>query len=155
MLLGSLTTKVYEESGDFSIDAARLLYSPYRQYVGIHSPQKGEKALPTDKEVIYHLVSLDSQGKTMANTTINVSIYKLDWYWWWNGDANALARYVSNTYNRPIKHLNSVGVATKVPFTSSWQKTRKADIRREYNPISIGLKWKDVGIYLAARQPPS
>ena len=105
MLLGSLTTKVYEESGDFSIDAAWLLYSPYRQYVGIHSPQKGEKALPTDKEVIYHLVSLDSQGKTMANTTINVSIYKLDWYWWWNGDANALARYVSNTYNRPIKQF--------------------------------------------------
>ena len=40
MLLASFVTRVYEESGDFSIDANRAFYSPYRRYAGIKSPSK-------------------------------------------------------------------------------------------------------------------
>ena len=39
MLLGNLVTRVYEESGDFSLDATRVQYAPYKRYVGILSPQ--------------------------------------------------------------------------------------------------------------------
>ena len=122
MLLGSLTTKVYEPSGDFSIDAVRLLYSPYERYVGIRAPQREGKSLPTDQKVMFDLVSVDYQGKKVPDMPIEVNIYKMDWYWWWSGDATDLARYVSNSYNRPLQHVtlrtNAEGEA-QFPFEVS------------------------------------
>ena len=106
MLLGNFVTKVYEESGDFSIDAVRMLYSPYKRYIGIRSPQKGEQPLSTDKEYSYQLVSVDYQGNPVGNADLSVDIYKVDWYWWWSADRNALANYVSGSYNKPVKHLD-------------------------------------------------
>ena len=49
MLLGSFVTKVYEATGDFSIDAVRAKYSPYNCYVGIMAPGKEQEQLETEK----------------------------------------------------------------------------------------------------------
>ena len=106
MLLGNFVTKVYEESGDFSIDATRMLYSPYKRYIGIRAPQQGNQPLSTDKEYSYQLVSVDYQGNPVGNADLSIDIYKVDWYWWWSADKNALANYVSGSYNKPIKHLD-------------------------------------------------
>lgn len=93
MLLGSFTTKVYEESGDFSIDAVRLLYSPYQRYVGIHSPQTDRQPLSTDQDHTFQLVSVDYNGTPIAGSELDISVYKLDWYWWWSADQSTLANF--------------------------------------------------------------
>ena len=103
MLLGSFTTKVYEESGDFSIDAVRLLYSPYQRYVGIHSPQKNRQPLSTDQDHTFQLVSVDYHGAPIAGSELDISIYKLDWYWWWSADQSTLANFTSSSYYKPVK----------------------------------------------------
>ena len=105
MLLGSFVTKVYEESGDFSIDAVRMLYSPYKRYVGIDSPQQEDKPLYTGREYTYRLVSVDYEGNPVGNTELSVDIYKVNWYWWWSADQSTLANYVSSSYNKPVKHM--------------------------------------------------
>lgn len=104
-LLGSFVTKVYERSGDFSVDASRVVYSPYARYVGIYSPQKNKNQLDTGKEHIYKVASVDYQGRPAANTELEVKVYKLYWYWWWDSNQEGLANFVSNSYNKPVKEF--------------------------------------------------
>lgn len=105
MLMANFITRVYEESGDFSIDANRLLYSPYKRYAGIKSPQQTRDQLNTGSNYTYEVASTDYQGNPQAGTELDVQIYKVYWYWWWSSDKSSLANYVSDTYNKPVKQL--------------------------------------------------
>lgn len=105
MLMANFVTRVYEESGDFSIDANRMLYSPYKRYAGIKSPQQTRDQLNTGSNYTYEVASTDYQGKPQAGTELDVRIYKVYWYWWWSSDNSSLANYVSDSYNKPVKEL--------------------------------------------------
>ena len=39
----SVTTKVYEPSGEYSTDVQIVPFSPYKQYVGVKAPSMGDK----------------------------------------------------------------------------------------------------------------
>lgn len=105
MLLANLVTRVFEESGDFSIDGARILYSPYSRYVGLRSPQTGKEQLNTGQNYTYHVALLNYDGTPSGNQELDVTIYKVYWYWWWSSDNSRLANYVSDSYNKPIKEF--------------------------------------------------
>ncbi|MCD8137375.1 MAG: MG2 domain-containing protein [Parabacteroides gordonii] len=105
MLMANFVTRVYEESGDFSIDANRMLYSPYKRYAGIKSPQQTRNQLNTGSNYTYEVASTDYLGKPQAGTELDVRIYKVYWYWWWSSDNSSLANYVSDSYNKPVKEL--------------------------------------------------
>lgn len=106
MLKANLVTRVFEESGDFSIDGTLLLYSPYRRYAGIKSPQKDAEQLNTGTTYTYEVASVDYLGHPQANTDLDVRIYKVNWYWWWDADRNSLANYMSDSYNKPVQVLS-------------------------------------------------
>lgn len=103
MLMANFVTRVYEESGDFSINANRVLYSPYKRYAGIKSPQQDREQLNTGSSYTYEVASTDYLGKPQANTELEVQVYKVYWYWWWSSDNSSLANYVSDSYNKPVK----------------------------------------------------
>ena len=103
MLMANFVTRVTEESGDFSIDANRMLYSPYKRYVGIKSPQQTREQLNTGSNYTYEVASADYLGNPQANTELEVQVYKVYWYWWWSSDNSSLANYVSDSYNKPVK----------------------------------------------------
>lgn len=105
MLMANFVTRVFEESGDFSVDADRMLYSPYRRYAGIESPQKDKDQLNTGTDYTYKVASVDYQGQAVANTELDVKVYKVNWYWWWSSDNSQLANYVSESYNKPVKEF--------------------------------------------------
>ncbi|WP_235848719.1 alpha-2-macroglobulin family protein [Parabacteroides timonensis] len=105
MLMANFVTRAYEESGDFSIDANRMLYSPYKRYAGIKSPQQTREQLNTGSNYTYEVASTDYQGNPQANTELDVQVYKVYWYWWWSSDNSSLANYVSDSYNKPVKQL--------------------------------------------------
>ncbi|MCQ2350484.1 MAG: MG2 domain-containing protein [Paludibacteraceae bacterium] len=102
MLNVSFTTKVYEPSGQFSIDVTRKQYSPYFSYVGVSAPQNGKSALETDKKYPVKFVTVDADGNAMGGQRISVKIYKMSWYWWWNSDDSYLAEYASSQYAEPV-----------------------------------------------------
>ncbi len=106
MLDASLVTRVFEESGQFSVDGTTVRYSPYSRYVGIQSPQKGRDQLDTDKTYDFPLVSLSPEGKPQAGTGISVKVYKVKWHWWWSSDESYLADYTSRSYNQPVSTVS-------------------------------------------------
>ena len=77
--------------------------SPYQRYVGIHSPQKNRQPLSTDQDHTFQLVSVDYHGAPIAGSELDISIYKLDWYWWWSADQSTLANFTSSSYYKPVK----------------------------------------------------
>lgn len=122
MLLANFVTRVFEESGDFSIDGNRLLYSPYKRYAGIKSPQSDKEQLNTGTPYRYEVASVDYKGNPVANTKLEVKVYKVYWYWWWSSDNSQLANYVSDSYNKPIREFSvETGANGKGNFELSFE----------------------------------
>lgn len=123
MLLANFVTRVFEESGDFSIDGSRMMYSPYTRYAGIKSPQSGREQLNTGTEYTYEVASVSYQGKPEADTELDVQVYKVDWYWWWSSDNSSLGRFISDSYNKPIlKQTVRTGSNGRATFPLSFKK---------------------------------
>lgn len=94
--------KVFEESGNFSIDRFSIPYNPYFSMVGIRLPQ-GDKArgmLLTDTTHRVDLVTVDPDGNPLSRT-IELSIYKVDWRWWWDTSEGSV-NFMSGNYSQPI-----------------------------------------------------
>ncbi|MDO5571949.1 MAG: MG2 domain-containing protein [Bacteroidales bacterium] len=105
MLKAQFLTRVFEQSGQFSINSNQMLYSPYNSYVGIFSPQEGNIPLLTNKQHTFNLVNVNESGKPTPNKTIFIKLYKVEWYWWWNSNNDNIANYISSGYNRPFKQF--------------------------------------------------
>jgi len=104
MLEALFTTRIFEESGDFSIDTFSLPFHPYDSYAGLKAP-KGDSArgmLLTDTDQTVDIVTLDPSGQPVSRGKINVALYKIDWRWWWDRSGESLAQYVTSATTRPI-----------------------------------------------------
>jgi len=104
MLDAAFTSRVFEESGDFSVDSFSLPFHPYDSYVGVRAP-KGDQArgmLLTDKDQAVSIVTVDTAGRPVSRDKVLVSLYKVEWKWWWDRSGESLAQYVSNVQTRPV-----------------------------------------------------
>jgi len=109
--------KVYEESGNFSIDRFSIPYYPYPSLTGIRLPQ-GDKArgmLLTDTTHRVDIVTVDANG-TPLSRTIELSIYKINWRWWWDGSDGEI-NFMSGNYSQPVQ----VGRIQTVNGKGSWK----------------------------------
>ncbi len=103
MLNAIFRGKVFEESGNFSVDRFSLPFYPYASFTGIRLPQ-GDKArgmLLTDTTHRVDIVTLDADGKGVSHDNIEMTISKLEWRWWWdNSDDNA--NFMTGTNSTPV-----------------------------------------------------
>lgn len=121
--------KVYEESGNFSTDRISMPYSPYDSYVGIQLP-KGEKytgILYADSTHKVDVATVDADGNGLSKK-IELSIYKLDWRWWWDNSYDNLANYVEGSTSKIVKS----GVVTTTNGKGSWNFLIKSDYGRYF-----------------------
>ena len=103
-LRANFICRVFEESGDFSVDRFSIPYSPYSSFVGIKVP-KGDKArgmLLTDTNHTVEVVTLDPEGNPVSKYGLQYEVYKVNWRWWWESSADNLANYVGRSHNSAI-----------------------------------------------------
>ncbi len=104
MLDAAFTSRVFEDSGDFSVDTFSLPFHPYESYVGVRAP-KGDPArgmLLTDKDQDVSIVTVDAAGRPVSRDKVLVSLYKIEWKWWWDRSGESLAQYVTSAQTRPL-----------------------------------------------------
>jgi alpha-2-macroglobulin len=121
--------KVFEESGNFSIDRFSIPYYPYNAYVGIRLP-KGEKysgMLYTDSTHKVDVVTVDANGSGVSKS-VEMSIYKLNWRWWWDNSYDDIANYVESSYSKLIKS----GTVTTTNGKGVWNFQIKNDWGRYF-----------------------
>jgi len=100
LLNAILETRVYEPSGAYSIETKSIPFSPFSRYVGLKLPESDDEyrnVFYNDKTHTAEIVLVDEAGELIkANTTVEFSVYKLDWKWWWIRDAYTKASYDEN-----------------------------------------------------------
>lgn len=94
MLQANITAKVTEPGGDASIVSKSVPFSPFGVYVGIDLLGKD---FETDKEIKFPVVVLNQAGAKIKKRELEYKIYRLDWYWWWEGNPYDLSRYVKSS----------------------------------------------------------
>lgn len=138
MLNAVFRGKAYEESGNFSIDRFSLPYYPFKSFTGIKLPP-GDAArgmLLTDTTHQVEVVTVDADGQPVSRDRVEMSIYKLQWRWWWdNSEENAV--YLSNSYAR----LLSSGNISTAKGKGSWNFKIKYPewgryLVKAYDPVS-------------------
>lgn len=141
--------KVFEESGNFSIDRFSLPYYPYPSYAGIKTP-KGERysgMLYTDSTQRLDVVFLDINGTPVARTNATIGVYRLNRYWWWDNTHDNVANYIEGNNAQLI----SSGKVNAPNGKASWSfKIASADWGTYYirvcDPISGHCTGKTVYI---------
>ena len=114
------TNRVFEQSGAFSINRTVLDYHPYKEYVGIKLP-KGDEArgmLLTDTKHTVKVASLNADGKPVAMKHVQMTLYKIDWKWWWDKSSESLAEYDDSKHH---SKLAQAIIHTSADGTGTWQ----------------------------------
>jgi uncharacterized protein YfaS (alpha-2-macroglobulin family) len=96
--------KVFEESGNFSVDRFTVPYYPYLSYTGIRLP-KGDAArgmLLTDTTHRVDVVTVDADGSPVSRSGVRLSLYKIQWRWWWDQSETGNVNFMSGSYSQPI-----------------------------------------------------
>ncbi|HSC67697.1 MAG TPA: MG2 domain-containing protein [Cellvibrio sp.] len=103
-LTASFTTRVFEESGNFSTILRPYELLPFDNWVGINIP-KGSgymDAIGRDEDHPVLIQTLNAEGKAEAERTVEVNVYEIGWRWWWDEDSENLAEYFSNSTHRAV-----------------------------------------------------
>ena len=108
MLRANFVTRVFEKSGDFSIDRFSIPYSPFERYIGIKTPEGDRRGmLITDTNHVVEVVALTSDGDPISVSDLEVKVYKLNWRWWWDASDEYLANYVGSSYRKWIQETTT------------------------------------------------
>lgn len=104
MLTAIFRGKAFEESGNFSIDRFSLPYYPYESFTGIRVPA-GDKArgmLLTDTTHRVDVVTIDADGNPVSREGVELTLYKIDWRWWWDNTEEGGVSFMSGNYSQPL-----------------------------------------------------
>jgi uncharacterized protein YfaS (alpha-2-macroglobulin family) len=118
MLNAVFRGKVFEESGNFSIDRFSIPFYPYESFTGIRLPS-GDKArgmLLTDTTHNVDVVTIDGNGNPVSHNGIQMSIQKLNWRWWWDQSEEGTVNYMNDTNAEPV----ASGVVNSMNGKATW-----------------------------------
>lgn len=108
------TTRVYEQTGEFSTGVSKFKMSAFDSYVGIRTElDKSEwdgNFILRGKSHKFDLATVDPEGKPVQSADVHVEIYLVDWSWWWNS-ASEIASYMSGSSKELVydKHVSTTG----------------------------------------------
>jgi len=104
MLRASFFTRAFENGGDYSMDVFSKNYAPYISFVGLKSPKEhAYGSFFTNEDVNFDIVTVDDRGNPIKRKGLEVSIYEIQWRWWWSSSYDDLASYRGSKYHRPYK----------------------------------------------------
>ena len=104
MLVATFTTRVFERGGAFSVARQTTTYAPYQRFVGVRLP-KGDAArdmLMTDQEHTVEIATLSAAGEPVSAGKVHVTLYKVEWKWWWDKAGDSLAQYAQGNSNTVV-----------------------------------------------------
>ena len=102
MLNATFTTRVFEPGGDASIYTQSIPFSPFVSYVGINLNQPKGKYIETDKDHVFDIVTVNSQGQPVNRSNLEYKIIRSSWSWWWENSDESFGTYINNSSITPV-----------------------------------------------------
>ena len=106
MLNATFTTRVFEPGGDASIYTQTIPFSPFNSYVGINLNQPKGKYIETDKDHVFDIVTVNTQGQLVNSSHLEYKIYRIGWSWWWENSGESFGTYINNSSITPVASGN-------------------------------------------------
>lgn len=99
-----LKTRVYERSGNFSTEFRNLEVHPYNFYAGVQVPKNryGSPQLTVGQDAAIELGAANYAGQPAPNRKLQVSLFRVDWRWWWDDEDGSGGRYVRDRTQEDI-----------------------------------------------------
>ena len=116
MLNATFTTRVFEPGGDASIYTQSIPFSPFVSYVGINLNQPKGKYIETDKDHVFDIVTVNSQGQPVNRSNLEYKIYRISWSWWWENGEESFGTYINNSSITPVASGNLQTTGGKASF---------------------------------------
>ena len=103
-------TRIFEPSGEFSTTVESKIYHPFRSYVGFEIPLNtwGDPVLPENKMSMIRFAVVDPDGNPLKNKKISISLFKTDWYWWWDNNSYQNVDFNTETSKKAIKEISLI-----------------------------------------------
>lgn len=119
MLNALFRTRAFEPGGGFSTDVMRIDYHPYPVYVGVKAPETDSwrQVLPTGEDQTLEIVTLDPAGRPVNRNNLKLTLYKLDWRWWWDRSHDDISNYQGKVYSDPVQRATLRTVEGKASWT--------------------------------------
>lgn len=122
VLNATLTTKVFEKGGEFSIGEQSVVYYPYKTYLGFRIPEQKNYSysLPIEEDYTLDIVAVNRNQKLATESRdLEISIYMIEYSWWYDYQ-NDGADFISANYNNAVSRekikCNNGKSKTKVRF---------------------------------------
>ena len=94
--------KVYEEGGDFSVSKTQIPFYPFKSFVGLKIPDGDKRGmLLTDEKHSIQIATLDANATPLNKKKVKVSLYKLNWRWWWDRSYESISSYIGRNSLNP------------------------------------------------------
>ena len=106
MLNATFTTRMFEPGGDASIYTQTIPFSPFNSYVGINLNQPKGKYIETDKDHVFDIVTVNTQGQLVNSSNLEYKIYRIGWSWWWENSGESFGTYINNSSITPVASGN-------------------------------------------------
>jgi len=118
-LTAHFSTRVFERGGAFSTNRRSASFSPYTQYVGIRVPPGDRRRgmLLTDSAHVVQIATVSPEGDPVSVNGIELTLYKINWRWWWDRSGETLAQYASSRTRAVVAR----GDVNTVDGMGNWQ----------------------------------
>ncbi len=117
-LTASFTSRVFERGGAFSTNRRSIPYSPYDEYVGVRVPEGSRRGmLVTDTTHTVDIVTVDADGNPVSVSDLDLTVYKIDWRWWWDRSGESMAQYATSQHRAVVDS----GTVSTVDGRGSWE----------------------------------
>ena len=126
MLKAQFTTRVFEQGGAFSISRSSFDYHPYKQYVGLKLPESKSSysLLHTNQQHTISIASVSDKGDAVSLDKVRVSLYKINWRWWWDKPRESLAEFADGKHTDLLNNA----IINTVDGKAQWQfKVKKSE----------------------------
>ncbi len=103
-LQASFKTRVFERGGGFSIDNFAMPYHTYNAYVGVRAPRNkyGQQEAEINKPLLATFVVVDKKGNPMRNASLTVTVYRVQWRWWWDNNEDYVSQYNQDMSSKAV-----------------------------------------------------
>ena len=100
-----VSTKVFEEGGNFSIDNQRIPFDPYRVYAGVNVPEDdwGSRRVSMRAPSTVQLAAVDTEGEGVSGRKLSVGLYRVNWRYWWQDNYDNVARFSGSRHTEALE----------------------------------------------------
>ncbi len=120
MLTATFVNRVFEPGGAFSTQYHQAPLLPFDHWVGVQIPKADGlyDSVPRDRDHPVYFQSLNVDGTPLQNRQLEVTLFHIDWRWWWDRGNEDLASFMTAQSHQP---LETVQLTTDERGRAQWR----------------------------------